>query len=72
MCESDLDEFMALLDDAYVFQKEKLSVAAKAVFFRAMSPHPLSVVRAAMSAHMLDPKVGKWAMQPADLIAQIQ
>lgn len=72
MTESDFDEFVALLDDAYVFQEKKLSVPAKAVFFRAMSSYPLATVRAAMSAHLLDPKVGKWAMQPADLIAQIQ
>ncbi len=72
MCEGDFDEFVRLLDDAYVFQREKLTPEAKAVFFRAMAAYPVAVVRAAMSAHMIDPKVGKWAMQPADLIAQIQ
>ncbi len=72
MCEDDFDEFVRLLDDAYVFQKDKLTVQAKMVFFRAMARYPLDVIRFAMSAHMTDPKVGKWAMQPADLIAQIQ
>lgn len=72
MRKDDFDEFVRLLDDAYVFQKDLLSAPAKIVFFRAMAAYPLETVRAAMSAHMLDPKVGKWAMQPADLIAQIQ
>lgn len=72
MCESDFDEFIALLDDAYAFQRDKLSVTAKTIFFRSMSSYPIATVRGAMSAHLRDPKVGKWAMQPADLIAQIQ
>lgn len=72
MLRDDSREFYALLDDAYAFQKEPLNPQAKAVFFRAMSPFPMEVIRAAMQAHMLDPVNGKFAMQPAHLMAHIE
>lgn len=72
MRKDDFPEFSTLLDDAYSFQTNKLSANAKAVFFRAMAPYSLPAIRAAINAHLLDPKVGKFAIQPADVIAQLQ
>lgn len=76
MRNEDFDEFAQLLDDAYdligVGANKVISGGAKSMFFAAMAPYPLEVVRAALSAHCLHRERGRFTPKPADLIEQIE
>jgi hypothetical protein len=74
MREADFDEFSRLLDatcklvtrNAYTHDAQNT-----ALFFRAVSAYSLSEVRAAFDAHIRDPKRGRFAPTPSDLIAHV-
>jgi hypothetical protein len=76
MRNEDFDEFARLLDDAYdligVGANKIISGGAKSMFFAAMAPYPLDVVRAALNAHCLHKERGRFTPKPADLIEQIE
>lgn len=41
------------------------------VFFSALTPYPLEIVREALNRHLQDPESGRFAPKPADLIRQV-
>jgi hypothetical protein len=72
MFESDFDRFVELLDAVYSLHGKTLPATAKALFFRSLAAYPLTVVRAAIDAHVKDSQRGQFPPKPADLIAQIE
>lgn len=71
MVEADFDEFVAVLDTVCSYGSKPMSASAKAVFFKALEPYPLSAVRVAFFAHLKDPVRGSFNPRPADIIAKI-
>lgn len=72
MVEADLPAFTALLDDVWGLKGQTLNAGAKSVWFRALQAFRLADVRAALGAHIRDPKRGQFLPMPADVIAQLQ
>lgn len=74
MRESDFLAFSELLDGCYALlgRDKAPSATAKAMFFRALGAHSLEAVRAGFDAHVKDPKRGRFAPMPADVIEQIE
>lgn len=74
MRESDFLAFSELLDGCYALlgRDKAPNATAKALFFRALGPHSLEAVRAGFDAHVKDPKRGRFAPMPADVIEQIE
>lgn len=74
MFERDTKEFFELLDDAWTVNPnwKQLSPKGKALFFKALEPYSLEVVRMALTAHIRDPKRGTFQPVPADIVAQIE
>lgn len=72
MVEADLPAFTALLDDIWSLKGQALNPGAKSVWFRSLQAFRLADVRAALSAHVRDPKRGQFLPMPADVIAQLQ
>jgi hypothetical protein len=74
MTENDFTAFSDFLSDVYGLypQAKPLTAPQVAMFFRAMSEHPLDAVRAAFDGHARDPQRGRFPPLPADLIAQLQ
>lgn len=74
MHKSDYEAFSELLDGCYALlgRDKVLNGPAKALFFRALSAHSLDAVRAGLDAHIKDPKRGRFAPTPADVIEQIE
>lgn len=74
MIETEFDAFSEMLDDVCTLLSRGRYVPSEkstAIFWRALSPHPLAVVRAALDAHVNDPERGKFVPVPADLLARI-
>lgn len=74
MRDQDFDAFAAMLDDVRALLpsgQPSLSATAKAMFFRALAAHSIADVRAALDAHVRDPKRGRFAPTPADVIEQL-
>ena len=73
MVETDTKAFLALLGDVYgLYPAAKpLAGGQVAMFFRALSAHPLAAVQAGLDAHVKDPQRGRFAPLPADVLAQI-
>lgn len=74
MRESDFLAFSELLDGCYALlgRDKAPNATAKAMFFRALGAHSLEAVRAGFDAHVKDPKRGRFAPMPADVIEQIE
>lgn len=74
MREADFPAFIELLDGCYALlgREKALNGPAKALFFRALGAHSLEAVRAGLDAHIKDPKRGRFAPMPADVIEQIE
>ena len=74
MRRDDFDAFSELLDGCYALlgREKALNGPAKALFFRALGTHSLEAVRAGLDAHIKDPKRGRFAPTPADVIEQIE
>jgi hypothetical protein len=73
MFDRDFDEFAALVDAAISLSPnwKPIPAAGKALFFRAMEAYSLEQVRAALTAHIRDPKAGMFQPTPAHLIGHI-
>lgn len=74
MRKDDFDAFSELLDGCYALlgREKALNGPAKALFFRALGSHSIEAVRAGLDAHIKDPKRGRFAPTPADVIEQIE
>lgn len=74
MHKSDYEPFSELLDGCYALlgRDKVLNGSAKALFFRALGAYSLEAVRAGLDAHIKDPKRGRFAPTPADVIEQIE
>lgn len=74
MRKDDFEAFSELLDGCYALlgRDKALNGPAKALFFRAIGAHSLESVRAGLDAHIKDPKRGRFAPTPADVIEQIE
>jgi hypothetical protein len=73
MRESDFDAFSTMLDDvAGLYPRGAVTQGQKAMFFRALSAHPLAEVRAGFDAHVKDTVRGRFLPMPADILAQIE
>ena len=74
MRDADFLAFCELLDGCYALlgRDKAPSATAKALFFRALGGHSLEAVRAGFDAHVKDPKRGRFAPMPADVIEQIE
>lgn len=74
MREADFLAFSELLDGCFALlgRDKAPSATAKALFFRALGAHSLEAVRAGFDAHVKDPKRGRFAPTPADVIEQIE
>lgn len=75
MRDSDFDAFSELLDGVCgLLSRGKYTPNAQntALFFRALSRHPLEVVRRGFEAHVADTKRGQFVPNPADILAQIE
>ena len=76
MRDIDFDEFCALLDDVHALLRSgaatPLGASAKAMFFRALAPYDIHLVRSALDAHVRDPQRGRFPPLPADVIAHLQ
>jgi hypothetical protein len=73
MFDRDFDEFAALLDGAISLNPnwKPIPAAGRALYFRAMEAYSLEQVRAALTAHIRDPKAGMFQPTPAHLIGHI-
>jgi len=75
MFETDFDEFSVALDAVCSLLSRGAYVPSStntALFFRALARHDLVDVRAALDAHVSDPKRGRFVPVPADILAQIE
>jgi hypothetical protein len=72
MQQRDFDDFMALLDQVYALQSQRvLSAEAKALYFATLAEHPFDAVKRAAFAHLKDPANGKFPLLPSHIEAQI-
>lgn len=72
MVEHDFDDFVALIDQSYALQSQRvLTAEAKAIFFATIAEHPIVDVRRAVFAHLKDPVNGRFPVQPSHIEAQI-
>lgn len=67
----DKPEFSKILAATMDVYGRQITTAFVEIFFSAMNPYDLSVVREALSRHIQDPEGGRFAPKPADLIRQI-
>lgn len=74
MRESDAAPFVAMLRDVFgLYPNAKpLNDGQVAMFFRALAPHSLATVQAALDAHVRDPDRGRFPPVPADIAAQLR
>lgn len=75
MCEDDIPEFSAVLDETCRLLSRGTYTPDEAnstQWFRSLKAHPIKVVRAAFNAHVRDPQRGRFVPSPADILAQIQ
>lgn len=74
MRDSDAAPFVALLRDVFgLYPNAKpLNDGQVAMFFRALAPHSLATVQAALDAHVRDPDRGRFPPVPADIAAQLR
>mgnify|MGYP001550255109 FL=1 len=72
MNKGDFDDFIALVDQVYALQSQRvLSAEAKALFFATLAEHDFSVIRCAAFAHLKDPVNGKFPLLRAHIEAKI-
>ncbi|WP_374257647.1 hypothetical protein [Aquabacterium sp.] len=75
MLEQDYDEFAELLEGVSSLLSRGKYVpnpTNTALFFRALSRHPIEVVRSGFDAHVSDTVRGQYVPNPADILAQIE
>lgn len=74
MRDADFLAFCELLDGCFALlgRDKAPGATAKAMFFRALGGHSLEAVRVGFDAHVKDPKRGRFAPTPADVIEQIE
>lgn len=75
MREQDYDEFAELLEGVSSLLSRGKYVpnpTNTALFFRALSRHPIEAVRAGFDAHVADTVRGQYVPNPADILAQIE
>lgn len=71
MRHDDKGEFTKLLAATMDVYSRQITASFVDVFFSALSPYPLPVVREALNRHLQDPESGRFAPKPADLIRQV-
>lgn len=64
----DFTKLLATTMDVYGRQ---ITAGFVDVFFSALTPYPLEIVREALNRHLQDPDSGRFAPKPADLIRQV-
>lgn len=75
MKKSDFDAFVELLDATSLMLSRNQyapSEVTQVMFFNALAAYSLEQVRAAFDAHCRDPKNGRFAPLPADIIGKIE
>lgn len=72
MRDSDHEQFSELLADVVGFYGQTVSRFAMGVWWQACQGFDLEQVRAALTAHAMDPERGHFAPKPADLVRQLQ
>jgi hypothetical protein len=74
MRDTDLPEFVALLDDVagLLRPSQPLTSTQRAMWFRALQGHTLADVRGALDAHIHDSQRGRFMPTPADVIGQLE
>lgn len=71
MQSEDKSEFTKLLAASMAIYERQITSSVVDVFFSAMGPYSLPIVREALNRHLQDPDGGRFAPKPADLIRQI-
>ena len=71
MQDQDRSAFAELLTATLSVYNAAITQEAIDIWWRALAPHDINLVRAALSAHVRDPAAGRFAPKPADVIAQI-
>lgn len=74
MFDSDITPFAAMLEEVWPLwpHAKPLTSGQATIFFRALAAYPLDRVRGGFDLHVKDPKRGKFAPVPADIIAAIE
>lgn len=67
----DRGEFTKLLATSMDIYGRQITASFVDIFFAALAPYDLAIVREALSRHIQDPDGGRFAPKPADLIRQI-
>lgn len=67
----DKGDFTKLLAATMDVYSRQITASFVDVFFSALTPYPLEVVREALNRHLQDPEAGRFAPKPADVIRQV-
>lgn len=67
----DKGQFTKLLAATMDVYGRQITAGFVDVFFSALTPYPLEIVREALNRHLQDPESGRFAPKPADLIRQV-
>lgn len=67
----DKGQFTKLLAATMDVYGRQITSSFVDVFFSALTPYPLEIVREALNRHIQDPEAGRFAPKPADLIRQV-
>lgn len=67
----DKGQFTKLLAATMDVYGRQITASFVDVFFSALTPYPLEIVREALNRHLQDPESGRFAPKPADLIRQV-
>jgi hypothetical protein len=68
MQQSDAREFKDLITQALAFHRQDVTKFSLGVWWQACQPFTMEQVRAALTAHAMDPERGRFAPMPADLV----
>ena len=71
MTDSDRAEFARLLTATMQVYGNSLAADAIGIWWAALAGYSLELVRAGLSTHVTDPRVGRFAPKPADVIARL-
>lgn len=67
----DKGNFTKLLAATMDVYSRQITASFVDVFFAALTPYPLEIVREALNRHLQDPESGRFPPKPADLIRQV-
>lgn len=72
MTPNDFPQFSELLSNVLAFHRQDMSKFALGVWWQACQPFTLEQVAKALTAHALDPELGKFPPKPSDLMRLLQ